>query len=110
MATIRKRGKWQAQVRRSGHRGISRSFILRKDAVAWAREMEVQADRSGLPAMREDWIAGKGGTFPVYRGLKLAQKLTAQTMFVLVVAAAFFWSCSATAPNGRFASTLVVFR
>ena len=50
MATIRKRGsKWQAQVRRSGHRGISRSFILRKDAVAWAREMEIRAERSDLP-------------------------------------------------------------
>ena len=50
MATIRKRdSKWQAQVRRSGHRGISRSFILRKDAVAWAREMEIRADRSDLP-------------------------------------------------------------
>lgn len=50
MATIRKRGaKWQAQVRRSGLRGISRSFRLRKDAVAWARHMELEADRSGLP-------------------------------------------------------------
>ena len=50
MATIRKRGsKWQAQVRRSGHRGISRSFILRKDAVAWAREMEIRAERSDFP-------------------------------------------------------------
>ena len=43
MATIRKRdSKWQVQVRRSGHRGISRSFVLRKDAIAW----EVRADRS----------------------------------------------------------------
>lgn len=50
MATIRKRGsKWQAQVRRSGHRGVSRSFILRKDAVAWAREMEIRAERSEFP-------------------------------------------------------------
>ena len=50
MATIRKRGsKWQAQVRRSGHLGISRSFILRKDAVAWAREIEIRAERSDLP-------------------------------------------------------------
>ncbi len=50
MATIRKRdSKWQVQVRRSGHRGISRSFVLRKDAIAWAREMEVRADRSEFP-------------------------------------------------------------
>lgn len=50
MATIRKRGsKWQAQIRRSGHRGISRSFILRNDAVRWAREMEIRADKSDFP-------------------------------------------------------------
>src|SRR4029453_17686919 len=50
LATIRKRGhKWQAQVRRSGHRGVSRSFILRKDALAWAMEMEIRADQSELP-------------------------------------------------------------
>jgi hypothetical protein len=50
MATIRKRGaKWQAQVRRSGIRGISRTFHLRKDAVAWARQMELHVDKLGLP-------------------------------------------------------------
>jgi integrase len=50
MARIRKRGaKWQAQVRRSGIRGISRTFHLRKDAVAWARQMELHVDKLGLP-------------------------------------------------------------
>jgi len=50
MATIRKRSdKWQAQVRRCGHRGIARSFYRRADAVAWARSLELQADRSDLP-------------------------------------------------------------
>ena len=50
MATIRKRGeKWQVQVRRAGVRSISRSFHVRKDADAWARQMEVQADRCELP-------------------------------------------------------------
>jgi hypothetical protein len=32
-----------------GVRPISRSFHVRKDAQAWAREMEVQADRRDLP-------------------------------------------------------------
>src|SRR5262245_46646767 len=33
---FRKRGeKYQVQVRRSGHRGIARSFHHRKDALAW---------------------------------------------------------------------------
>jgi integrase len=50
MATIRKRGvKWQVQVRRVGLRPISRSFHIRKDAELWARQMEVEADRCGLP-------------------------------------------------------------
>jgi hypothetical protein len=49
MATIRKRGdKWQVQVRRSGNRGISRSFRRHKDALAWARQVELQIDRAGL--------------------------------------------------------------
>src|SRR5688572_25760237 len=50
MATIRKhRGKWQVQVRRSGTRHISKSFLVRKDADAWARQMEIRADRDDLP-------------------------------------------------------------
>jgi integrase len=50
MASIRKRGeKWQVQIRRTGHRPISKSFILRKDALEWARDAERQADRGDLP-------------------------------------------------------------
>jgi integrase len=41
MATIRKRnGRWQAQIRKSGIRAISRTFTLRQDALFWAREQE----------------------------------------------------------------------
>jgi len=54
MATIRKRGaKWQVQIRRVGFRSLSRSFHVRKDAEAWARQTEVQADRSELPTDRK---------------------------------------------------------
>lgn len=50
MAAIRKRrDKWQVQIRRVGLRPISKSFHIRADAVAWARQMEVQADRGDLP-------------------------------------------------------------
>jgi hypothetical protein len=50
MASIRKwRDKWQVQVRRKGCPHLSKSFINRKDAIAWARQMEVQADRRALP-------------------------------------------------------------
>ena len=51
MATIRARGdKYHVQVRRKGHRSINRSFHSLKDARAWARQTEVQADRRELPA------------------------------------------------------------
>ena len=54
MATIRKRGaKWQVQIRRVGFRSLSRSFHIRKDAEAWARQLEVQADRCELPSDRK---------------------------------------------------------
>jgi hypothetical protein len=50
MANIRKHGnKWQARVRRTGLRPLSTTFNLRKDAMEWARQMEVQADRHDLP-------------------------------------------------------------
>ncbi|MCJ2054469.1 integrase [Methylobacterium sp. J-070] len=51
MATLRKRNdKWQAQVRRVGTPPISRTFTLKADAQAWARQMELQAERGDLPA------------------------------------------------------------
>ncbi|MBF9235004.1 tyrosine-type recombinase/integrase [Microvirga alba] len=49
MATIRKRGdKWQVQVRRNGSPSLSRSFFHKADAQAWARQVELEADRSDL--------------------------------------------------------------
>ena len=51
MASIRRRGdKWQVQIRRFGSRPLTRSFHVRKDAEVWARQTEVQIDRSDLPA------------------------------------------------------------
>ena len=51
MATIRKRGsRFQVQVRRQGQPIQSRTFLQLKDAQAWARQMEVQADRHDLPS------------------------------------------------------------
>lgn len=49
MATFRKRnGKWQVQVRRQGHDPISKSFINRKDAEAWARQVERGLDQGEI--------------------------------------------------------------
>lgn len=50
MATIRKRGqKWQVQVRRQGNASLCRSFLRKADAEIWARQLEAEADRRGLP-------------------------------------------------------------
>lgn len=51
MATIRKRGdRWQVQVRRTGQAPVSKSFVQKSDAQAWARKMESAADRGELGA------------------------------------------------------------
>ncbi len=51
MASIRKRGnKYQVQVRRVGQASTSKSFHELKDAKAWARLMEVKADKGDLLA------------------------------------------------------------
>ena len=50
MAAIRKRGKkWQAIVRHRGCPPVSRVFTLKKDAETWARQIETDIDRAGLP-------------------------------------------------------------
>ena len=50
MATIRKRGdKWHVQVRRKDRPSVTRSFLSKADALAWARKVELEADRGGLP-------------------------------------------------------------
>lgn len=50
MATLRKRGdRWQVQVRRKGQAQKTASFALRKDALEWGRQTELQADRRELP-------------------------------------------------------------
>lgn len=53
MATIRKRGnQWQVQVRRKGCASVTRSFLKKEDAQTWARQIELEANRQGLPADR----------------------------------------------------------
>ncbi|TPL84067.1 site-specific integrase [Mesorhizobium sp. B2-3-14] len=49
MASIRKRnGKWNVQVRRKGSSPRSRSFLVKADALEWAREIERSLDRQEL--------------------------------------------------------------
>jgi integrase len=49
MATIRRRNStWQVQVRRQRYQ-LSRTFRLRADGELWARQVEAELDRGGLP-------------------------------------------------------------
>lgn len=50
MASFRKRGgKWQVQVRLNGSPPLSRTFLTKADGQIWARLIEAEADRRGLP-------------------------------------------------------------
>jgi integrase len=81
MATIRKRkNKWQVQVRRKGSGAASRSFLIFKDAEAWARHMEARADRGDLPAHPEALRAVTlGQLVERYRDTVSPRKRTYQT-------------------------------
>lgn len=49
MATLRKRnGKWQVQVRRTGHAPRAQSFLNKADARQWARQVEAELDGAFL--------------------------------------------------------------
>lgn len=50
MATIIKRGdlQWQAKIRRKGYPSQSRTFELKADAEAWARDVEREMDRGAF--------------------------------------------------------------
>lgn len=46
MATFRKRsGKWQVRIQRTGLPDVSKTFLLKSDAEAWARTLESEIDR-----------------------------------------------------------------
>ncbi len=50
MATFTKRGnRWKAQIRRIGFPSITKTFDLKSDAQAWARDKERAIDRAELP-------------------------------------------------------------
>ena len=54
MASIRKRKeRWQVQIRHKDSNPISKSFILHRDAVQWAREVEALIDKGQLPKQNQ---------------------------------------------------------
>lgn len=55
MAHIEQRpAGWRAQIRRKGAPSISRTFDLKADAEAWAREIEREYQRGNIAALRND--------------------------------------------------------
>ncbi|MDL2284389.1 site-specific integrase [Oxalobacter sp. OttesenSCG-928-P03] len=59
MASITKRGdSWFAQVRRKGHRSISKSFPKKSQAVEWARGIEAEIDAKRFQDTRSasEWL------------------------------------------------------
>ena len=55
MASIRKRNtRWQAQVRRQGRKSVTKTFLTRRDALAWARQTELQLDCEGTRSACDD--------------------------------------------------------
>ena len=58
MANIRKRGsKWQVQIRRTGHPAFIKTFILKEDALRWARQQELAVDRGELTYKQPEALA-----------------------------------------------------
>ena len=47
-------GVWQAKVRRRGMPAVSRTFDLKRDAEAWAREIEREIQRGNLAVLRQE--------------------------------------------------------
>jgi integrase len=49
VATIRKRnGKFQARIQRRGFPDLAKTFLTRRDALQWARQMEIDVERAHL--------------------------------------------------------------
>ena len=58
MASIRKyRDKWRAEVRRQGHKPMSKVFITRKAAQKWAKETEVALESGDLHNLSNKSVA-----------------------------------------------------
>ena len=56
MAYFRKRlGKWQCVIRIKGHPTITKTFLLKKDAEAWAKNIELKYFREENDIIKRDY-------------------------------------------------------
>ncbi len=76
MATIRKRGElqWQAIVKRKGFPGQSKTWNTRKEAEAWARQIESEMDRGVFVSRAESERVTLGELIQRYRDEVLPEK------------------------------------
>jgi hypothetical protein len=86
MATIRKRGdKWHVQVRRKGFATSTRSFTAKADAQAWAKQTELELERSGLPHDRRSLrLLSLGDVVQRYRDSVVPGKRSAENETILL--------------------------
>jgi len=77
-SVIRVGGKWRAQVRRKGHAPQCRTFRIKAEAEAWAREVEAAIDGGGAPAPSSSRLL-LSGVLQAYRDLRDRSRPIADT-------------------------------
>jgi integrase len=120
VATLTKRGsRWRAQVRRPGHKSLSKSFPTRKAAEVWARDVEAQLDKHlsvdvGLRitfselmrSYRED-ASRKGFSPSKHRALKKIELMLGSRRLVELNTSAFRTFCKTREEEGAGPPTIL---
>lgn len=121
MATIVKRGpRWRAQVRRTGHSTLSKTFATRAEALAWGRDIEGKIDRGQavdpgrritfaelMAAYREQLLASKGIGRSKAQALDKLMKLLGPRRLVELRTTAFLEFCKAREGEGAGPATIL---
>ena len=92
MATIRQQdnGKWQAIVRKKGHKQKSKTFLLKSDAEKWARQTEVDLERgvfvdASLTSKTFEDVCDTYMATPDFKNLKSKTKLSCLNKLITLI-------------------------
>jgi len=121
MATIVKRGpRWRAQVRRTGHSTLSKTFTARADAMAWARDIEAKIDKGQavepgrritfaelMTAYRAQLLGSKGIGRSKAQALEKLLKLLGARRLVELKTTAFLDFCKTREGEGAGPATIL---
>jgi len=121
MATIVKRGpRWRAQVRRTGHSTLSKTFTARADAMAWARDIEAKIDKGQavepgrritfaelMTAYRTQLLGSKGIGRSKAQALEKLLKLLGARRLVELKTTAFLDFCKTREGEGAGPATIL---